>query len=236
MATQTQTRTTVSGSGRSTLTDTRRATEEAVRMALKPLGGGVPTFGVLFVAPRHDVAVALGVAEGCAPGATFLACTTAGEITERGLTRDGVAALVVSSPDTAVLLRTATGREGRSGGRGPEAVRRLRGHREGRGRARPQAASTTVLLVDGLNGAGEELVNEIMSATRSFQQVVGGAAGDDGAFKATTGGRRRQGASPTARLPSTRSHAWRGAWASTTASRPPAQRDARHPGLAQRRP
>jgi hypothetical protein len=42
-----------------------------------------------------------------------------------------------------------------------------------------------VLLVDGLNGAGETLVNEVLDATRSFQQVVGGAAGDDGAFKAT---------------------------------------------------
>src|SRR5262249_10943664 len=46
------------------------------------------------------------------------------------------------------------------------------------------SASTTVVLADGLNGVGEELVNQIMSATRPFQQVVGGAAADDGAFKA----------------------------------------------------
>ena len=49
-------------------------------------------------------------------------------------------------------------------------------------------ASTTIVLADGLNGVGEELVNQIMAATRPFQQVVGGAAGDDGAFKATTVG------------------------------------------------
>ncbi|HKC13617.1 MAG TPA: FIST C-terminal domain-containing protein, partial [Vicinamibacteria bacterium] len=47
------------------------------------------------------------------------------------------------------------------------------------------ASSSTVLLVDGLNGAGEGLVDAVLSATRRFQQVVGGAAGDDGAFRAT---------------------------------------------------
>src|SRR5439155_17523972 len=45
--------------------------------------------------------------------------------------------------------------------------------------------STTVLLVDGLAGTGEKLVREVMQGTRMFQQVVGGAAGDDGVFKAT---------------------------------------------------
>src|SRR2546427_1648390 len=52
--------------------------------------------------------------------------------------------------------------------------------------------STTVLRVDGLNGAGETLVTEVLKGARSFQQVVGGAAGDDGAFQATyVGGRGR---------------------------------------------
>jgi methyl-accepting chemotaxis protein len=187
MATQTQPLATRSGSGRSTQTETRRATEEAVRMALRPLAGAPPSFGLLFVAPRHDLAAALAAARGCAPGATFVGCTTAGEITERGLTRDGVAALVVSSPDTALLLRTASGVKadpvaaGRALGDGFAAASKAAA---GRG----LSASTTLLLADGLNGAGEELVNQVLSATRPFQQVVGGAAGDDGAFKATTVG------------------------------------------------
>ncbi|HET8648209.1 MAG TPA: FIST C-terminal domain-containing protein [Vicinamibacteria bacterium] len=52
--------------------------------------------------------------------------------------------------------------------------------------------STTIVLTDGLNGAGEDLVNEILAATRPLQQVVGGAAGDDGAFAATTVGAGEQ--------------------------------------------
>ena len=187
MATQTTPRTATSGSGQSTVTDTRRAVEEAVRMALKPLGGSPPSFGFLFVAPRHDLGVALGVAERCAPGASFMGCTTAGEITERGLTRGGVAALVISSPDTAFELRTEKGVKADPA----SAARRLCDGFAASAKAaagRGLGASTTIVLADGLNGAGEELVNQIMAATRPFHQVVGGAAGDDGAFKASTVG------------------------------------------------
>ena len=187
MATQTTPRTTASGSGRSTVADTQRAVEEAVHMAVKPLAGRPPSFGFLFVAPRHDLGAALGVAERCAPGATFLGCTTAGEITERGLTHGGVAALVVSSPDTTFELRTVTGVKADP----TQAARQLCDGFAATAKAaagRGLGASTTILLADGLNGVGEELVNQIMTATRPFQQVVGGAAGDDGAFKATTVG------------------------------------------------
>ena len=187
MATQTTPRVTSAGSGRSTVVDTRRAVEEAVHMAVKPLAGSAPSFGFLFVAPRHDLALALAVAAGSAPGAKFLGCTTAGEITERGLTRGGVAALVVSSPDTAFELRTETGVKADPA----LAARRLCDGFAATAKAaagRGLGASTTIVLTDGLNGAGEELVNQIMGATRPFQQVVGGAAGDDGAFQATTVG------------------------------------------------
>src|SRR5947207_11219083 len=103
MATQTRpVRSTTAGSGRSTLSDTRKATEEAMYMALRPLAGAPATFGFLVVAPRHDLQTVLGVAERLAPGAAFAGCTTAGEITERGLTHGGVAALAVSSPETIV--------------------------------------------------------------------------------------------------------------------------------------
>src|SRR5207302_3571336 len=54
--------------------------------------------------------------------------------------------------------------------------------------------STTVLLVDGLAGTGEKLVREVMQGTRMFQQVVGGAAGDDGKFAATWVGARGEAA------------------------------------------
>ena len=61
----------VAGSGRSTLTDTTRAAEQALDQALRALGGASPTFGFLFVSPKHDLATALGVARRLAADATF---------------------------------------------------------------------------------------------------------------------------------------------------------------------
>src|SRR5262249_53224760 len=141
----------------------------------------------LFVAPRHDLGLALGVASLCAPGATLAGCTTAGEITERGLTRGGVAALLVSSPDTLVELRTTPGVKFDPAAAARRVCESFASTAKSAG-ANGLSSSTTVVLTDGLNGAGEELVNQILVSTRPFQQVVGGAAGDDGAFQATSVG------------------------------------------------
>jgi hypothetical protein len=175
---------TIAGTGRSLKPETRAAAREAARGALAPLGGAQPTFGFLFASPRHDLALALAEAQQAAPGAALLGCTTAGEITERGLTRGHLACMFVASDDTAIELSVAAAVKADPAG----AARRLCGDFARRAKAagaNGQTHSTSVLLVDGLNGAGETLVNEVLDATRSFQQVVGGAAGDDGAFKAT---------------------------------------------------
>jgi hypothetical protein len=188
---------TVAGSGRSLVADTRTAVTEAVREALNPLGTAKPTFGLIFASPKHDLAVALAAAEKQVPGTAFFGCSTAGEITERGLTRGNVAALVVASDETAVALSTATAVKA-----DPAAAAKVLC--AGFGNAAKAAAgrgldmSTTMLLVDGLNGAGETLVTEVLKGTRSFQQVVGGAAGDDGAFQATYVGGRGKAAKDSA--------------------------------------
>ena len=182
---------TIAGSGRSLRHDTHSAATEAVHAAAASLAGARPTFGLLFASPRHDLAVALAAAEKSAPGAVFSGCSTAGEITEQGLTRGSVAALLVASDETAVTLSTTSSVKA-----DPAAAARVLC--AGFAPAAKAAAgrgldlSTTVLLVDGLNGAGETLVAEVLKGTRALQQVVGGAAGDDGAFQATTVGGRGQ--------------------------------------------
>jgi hypothetical protein len=182
---------TIAGSGRSLKAETRAAAAEAVRMALGPLGGATPTWGLVFASSKHDLAAALEEAQKAAPGAAIFACTTAGEITERGLTRGGVAAMMVRAEDMTVDLAVAGGVK-----QDPAAAARTLcadfARMSRAAGADGQSMSTSVILVDGLNGAGETLVNEVLNATRTFQQVVGGAAGDDGAFKAThVGGRGR---------------------------------------------
>ncbi|HEY2943783.1 MAG TPA: FIST N-terminal domain-containing protein [Vicinamibacteria bacterium] len=187
---------TIAGSGRSTHVDSRAAAAEAVRMAQAPLGDARPTFGLLFASPRHDLGAALAAAEE-ASGAAFFGCTTAGEITEKGLTKGQLAAMVVSTDQMEAEVSSATGVKADPKG----AARQLC---EGFSRAAKAAAgrgfgmSSSVLLVDGLNGVGEDLVGHVLGATRSFQQVVGGAAGDDGAFQATYVGARGRAATDSA--------------------------------------
>jgi len=175
---------TKAATGFSTHADTAAAVDESVKMASKALQGAPPSLGVVFASPRHDLAAALSAAKRAMPAATFAGCTTAGEITEQGLTRGGLALMLLSSSDMQLELRTATGVKGDPRAAAAELGRgfaEAASHASGKG----FSASSTMLLVDGLNGAGEELVGEVLGATRRFQQVVGGAAGDDGAFKAT---------------------------------------------------
>jgi len=174
---------TIAGSGRSSHLDSRAAAAEAVRMAQGPLGDARPGFGLLFASPKHDLGAALAAAEE-ASGTVFFGCTTAGEITERGLTKGHLAVMVVSTDEMVSEVATVSGVKANPAA----AARQLcdgfsRMAKVGAGRG--FGMSSSVLLVDGLNGVGEELVSEVLGATRALQQVVGGAAGDDGAFKAT---------------------------------------------------
>lgn len=176
------------GSGTSTNVDSRAAAGEAVRQAQEPLDGLKPTFGIAFASPKHDLHTVLSEAEAAAPGALWIGCTSAGEITERGLTRGGVSLMLAASDEMTVRTASAQRVKADPGA----AARRLCAEFDAASREcaeRGMRGSTTVALVDGLNGAGERLISEILEATSPLQQVVGGAAGDDGAFKATYVGR-----------------------------------------------
>jgi len=188
---------TQAATGFSTNADTATAVDESLRMASKPLQGRTPSLGIVFASPRHDLAAALGAAKRAVPAATFVGCTTAGEITEQGLTRGGLAVMLLSSAEMLLDLKTA--KDVKASPR-QAAVELGRGFAETAGKAsdRGLSASSTVLLVDGLNGAGEELVSELLGTTRRFQQVVGGAAGDDGAFQATRVGNAESSATDAA--------------------------------------
>jgi len=188
---------TKAATGFSTHADTARAVDDSLKMALAGLAGAASTLGVVFASPRHDLGAALDAAKRALPAVTFVGCTTAGEITEHGLTRGGLALLLLASSDVLFSMRSATDVKADPRRAASELGR---GFPEQASQAASQgfSASSTMLLVDGLNGAGEDLVGELLGATRRFQQVVGGAAGDDGAFKATHVGHAGNAASDAA--------------------------------------
>ncbi len=176
------------GSGASVLAETRAAVVEAVEQAGKGLTLK-PRLGFLFVSARHDLKHALSVARGSAPTVEFIGCHTAGEFTQAGLTRGGMAVMLLAS-DT-IVFDVAWGQHVKAAHEATAkelCARFLETTKDAS--SQNLGLSTTVLLVDGLAGTGERLVKEVMQGTRMFQQVVGGAAGDDGAFKATGVGAR----------------------------------------------
>jgi hypothetical protein len=170
-------------SGRSSNPSTPSAINEAIGEARQKIGGA-PTVGFVFASPKHDLGLALKEARAAFPKAEILGCTTAGEITEQGMTHDGLALLLASLEDSIVGAAYAGGlREGWE--RAGESLCAGFGAVKSAGFSRGMSASTTVMLVDGLCGVGEKLVKAVRSHTSTIQQVVGGAAGDEGQFKGT---------------------------------------------------
>jgi len=173
---------TLAASGASHQTDTTAATTEAVKLALARLGTSAQ-WGVLFASSKHDLAQAMRAARAAAPGCQLIACHTAGEFTEQGKLEGGLVVLLASSP-AMVEGAGATGVAQDHAGVARQLTAGFAALAQ-KAAAKGFGLSTSVLLVDGLAGTGESLVKEVLGGTRAFQQIVGGAAGDDGQFKAT---------------------------------------------------
>jgi methyl-accepting chemotaxis protein len=183
----------VAGSGQSEAGETPVAVADAVKQALKGLVGRKPRLGFLFASAKHPLKLALDSAQAASPNTEWLACHTSGELTERGLSCGGVSVLLIASDRMHVDVQGAQGVKANH----IDAARKLCANYATANReatTRGLGMSTTVLLVDGLAGTGEKLVREVMQGTRMFQQVVGGAAGDDGAFQSTWVGARGEAA------------------------------------------
>ena len=180
---------TATASGQSVHPVTQEAVTEAVVQARAQLGGE-PTMGFVFASPRHDLVDVMAAAGALMPHCELIGAQTAGEFTERGRTSGGISLMLTTLDRELFEVGSSAGVK-----ESPTAVAReltaafpqlhQRGTRVGAG------SSTTVLLVDGLSGSGELLVKEVLASTRLFQQVVGGAAGDDGRFESTQVGTRR---------------------------------------------
>ncbi len=172
-------------SGASRLPGTADAVKEAVGQARTGLEGA-PVVGFVFASPRHELGPALALARELA-GCDCLGCHTAGEFTEAGAMRGGVAVLLVASDRLCCKVVAARGV-----GATPEpAAIELAAPYQAllqEATAAGLGHSTSVLLVDGLAGAFEGLVQALLKHTRLFQQVVGGAAGDGGQFQSAPAG------------------------------------------------
>jgi hypothetical protein len=165
------------GSGLSTSSAANAAAE-----AMAALDGAPPSFGLVFASPRQDLGAAMAAVAHASGCASLIGCSTAGELTERGLIHGGISTLLVSAPGA--VQHAGFAREISRDQAG--ATRQLcAGFTEAAARATAagQPHSTSLVLVDGLTAAGEGIVGRFRQETRPSQQVVGGAAGDEDRFR-----------------------------------------------------
>ena len=101
--------------------------------------------------------MAASSAAGCSE---IIGCTTAGEITERGLVHDGVAVLLVSSTASAAKVAFAERLKADAQGVARKLASSVGDLRRQIG-TRDVRHLTTVLLTDGLSGTAERLVAEL---------------------------------------------------------------------------
>jgi len=172
------------GSGQHVGSDASVCGREATRQAREALGGAAATFGFLFASPDLPLGEALRAARSAAGTQQIIGCTTAGELTERGLTHGGVAVLLVSAPKSVVETATVPGLKEDPKRAAAELCRNFAAA-QAKSHGKGLAFSTTVVLADGLSGVGEELVRQMVAHTKALHQIVGGAAGDEGRFKET---------------------------------------------------
>ncbi len=162
----------------------RVAVAQMVADAYAKLPKRTPSFGLLFASPSHELQQALDALQAALPQTRLIGCSTAGEFTEEGLVHGGMAMLLIESDDMAVLTGGASGIRASPEGAVAALCNQLESHEEV-AQTRDWTSALSVLLVDGLAGTAEQLVEDLRSRLGALHEIVGGAAGDEGRFVST---------------------------------------------------
>ncbi len=146
--------------------------------------GADPILGLVFATSKLDlVALAAGIAEALGD-APVIGCSSAGEFVTDRISDGGVALALLWSDEIGVSVGIGEGLRANTA----RAVRQLCAElqRDVTTPAPPGATHRSVfLLSDGMAGNGEGLVDTISMELGAGVTLVGGAAGDDAAFKET---------------------------------------------------
>ncbi|MEZ4227334.1 MAG: FIST N-terminal domain-containing protein [Polyangiaceae bacterium] len=148
-------------------------------MAISALGDRTADVCFVFASPRHDLAKVIAVVQQQLPNVLIAAATSAGEITDRGLTRRGLALLLMSAPESRCLLTEAR-RLGKDAKQTLDDICATPGAQSAENRARGRRHAACVLLGDGLSPVFEQLVVQIRKHLPEDHVVVGAGAADEG--------------------------------------------------------
>jgi len=154
------------------------ATRRAFVLALARFEHATPDLGLLFVSPDLSLADAMGEARTLLPNTDFIGCSTAGEITERGLTDGGVAILLISWGEASHLIKLTPRTDEALGQVAEQLQAPLLDKALGIGKR-----AACVVLGDGLSPMLEQVVAQLRRGPNHL--IVGGGAADGRNFRHT---------------------------------------------------
>lgn len=159
--------------------NSREAGFGVVDAALRVLENAAPHIVFLFSSIRYDQKELIAGAVSALPQNTILVgASAAGEITSSATVFDGATALALSSDQMSCSVGIGSGVRRDSFKAGADAAREAAANAQG-------PLGLFVMLPDGLNGNGAEIVRGAQSALGENFPIIGGSAGDDYLFKQT---------------------------------------------------
>lgn len=166
------------GSGLSNNKDAYQAGYEACSIAMKGAGTEKPDFVIAFssVGLKQEEVVR-GINE-ASKNALFIGCSDAGQITNEGANKGGVAVMAIQS-DT-IKFTLGTGGQIAAGARqaGAALAKDISSKSE-------ETPNSLIMLTDVLKGNGADIVRGVQDELGKNFMIVGGAAGDDFKFQET---------------------------------------------------
>ncbi|MFH1094284.1 MAG: FIST N-terminal domain-containing protein [Candidatus Omnitrophota bacterium] len=148
--------------------------------AIEKLGSNDPDFVFCFASSRFDHVQLVRGIKSVLPNAPLIGCTTAGEITNAGPAKKSVIILTIKSNSLHAAFGIGKNVSKNSRGAGQEVARdTVLKTRKGAIR------HAFMMLPDGLNGNGVEIIRGIQEVLGTSFPIVGGSAADDFLFQKT---------------------------------------------------
>lgn len=159
--------------------NSREAGFGVVDGALRALGNMVPHIVFLFSSIRYgQKELAAGAFSALPQNTILVGASAAGEITSGATVFDGATALAISSDQMSCSVGIGSGVRRDSFKAGADAARTALANAK-------SPISLFMMLPDGLNGNGAEIVRGVQSVLGENFPIIGGSAGDDYLFKQT---------------------------------------------------
>lgn len=158
----------------------------------------VPSLALVFLSPRFELDAALLGVRSALPSVLVVGCTTAGELSELGLTVGGISVMLLGGSglnfqidDEHGLARPPPSTPARASQRAQSILSTLKDKSE---LAADTSRLTSLILTDGMSPMSETIVGSLQGGSSTSHELFGAGAADEFNFRSTELGTSKSGA------------------------------------------